>query len=1307
MSGTARHVGDAHDPERLLAERAWLVGLARTLVDDVHAAEDLTQDTFVRALERAGPVRSVRAFLGRVVRNRAIDRHRSETARTDRERRRERPDRSVPPTDELVARAETQRRVAEAVQLLDEPYRTTVLLRWFEGLSPAEIAERTGTPRETVKTRLRRGHTQLRQRLDREFGGGREEWRKALLPLATLPLGPSPTLPGPPSAATLAVGGLLVSKPVKFLVAACLLALLGLAVGVVIAPPFEDAQTTSATTPTDAPVESNASETRVARTGPETPLSGRVRSRLDGRPVVDASVRATTSDGATHELRTDANGRFAWDALPAGARTIHVRGEPWMRPEEIQVEGEDAGTVWLHGATDLTVRVVDEEGAPVAGALVVARRRVDQRSIGEVDSYLLNQVVPRRTLAEERTDRTGSDGLAQFRAALLGWWVVTATDADGRLTSDQTRLHPRETSRTVELVLGTAHELSGRLTRADGRPAPEVVVSIEHGSVTRSDTTDGEGRFRLTGLPAGLLRVRASPRPGVSQHVARVRVPDVEHVELWLPATTTIHGTVRDPDGRGIAGAFVAFEVDDDVEALLSTTTGPDGGYRFDDVPCGRVMRVHASHPEWALAWPVVDGFALVFEGGRRRDTGVGNGAPFELDLGMVRGSPIQGVVRGPDGPVAGAIVTRWRLPEHRGGQDWHRTQTDADGRYRLPPQLPGEVVLEVDSPGLYQELLPDSVHSALRRDDVPARWRLDLPGDGATVEFDIDLLAGPSVSGEVVDGAGEPVGGARVWAGRGYEEGASTRTDASGSFRLERVRPRAEVRLSAEAGELETPRRSEPFEVEPGVDVEGIALVAEEPTEQEREWVQVTGLVRDAQTLEPLGGVGVHEHGQGAWFANGIVVVADPRYAAVVATTDAYGRFEARASARSKALTLERPGYLAEVVALPRTDGDSPLELRLQRPEALAGRVIDATGAPVADAWVLAVHDGTGAGGTTISFANLWLYRHRPQFGVTRTDAAGTFRLTGLRPGTYTIGTYRADATNAADGVRSGPHEAGRTDLTLSLGAPDASALRVRFVHGDGTPVQRAAVVVLLPGTRVPRRHHLRDTDGRFELTGVGASRVDLEVQELTRPGVTCLFRGVTATGEEVELVVRPGPAIEGRALDADGVPLVGARIEARVESDGPSFLGRRSARTDEDGRFVVRDAGDRKYEVRVVADIRHRGLRTIAPVTTRAGEPPIELRGTLETRLSGVVVDPTGRPLANVLLRARAHPYRSLGLWTEPTVATDEQGRFEFTGLPPDVQWKLEPAREHPAHFETPPEPHVAGSGATDVRIVLTQVE
>lgn len=177
----------------LLAERDFVRALARQLIAG-DAAEDLAQDAWVRVLRPHRGVREPRRWLARVLRNLAANRRREER------RRRRRETDAVgepmvaegPSPAEVLACEEVRQRVVAAVLGLEEPFRATVLARFYECLDAGQIAARHGVALATVRSRLKRGLDKLRARLDAEHGG-RAVWAA---PLALLGKGGVP-LPFP------------------------------------------------------------------------------------------------------------------------------------------------------------------------------------------------------------------------------------------------------------------------------------------------------------------------------------------------------------------------------------------------------------------------------------------------------------------------------------------------------------------------------------------------------------------------------------------------------------------------------------------------------------------------------------------------------------------------------------------------------------------------------------------------------------------------------------------------------------------------------------------------------------------------------------------------------------------------------------------------------------------------------------------------------------------------------------------------------------------------------------------------------
>jgi len=153
-----------------LAERhrERLVGMARGVLGDAKDdAEDVVQEVLTCAASDGTEPRSPWAWLTTVTYRAAID------VRRRRERRERAHGRLDPPgtaesAAELAAEADEARRARAALEALADPYRAALRLRYLEGLSYPEIADRLDTLERTARTWVGRGLTQLRARL----GGG-------------------------------------------------------------------------------------------------------------------------------------------------------------------------------------------------------------------------------------------------------------------------------------------------------------------------------------------------------------------------------------------------------------------------------------------------------------------------------------------------------------------------------------------------------------------------------------------------------------------------------------------------------------------------------------------------------------------------------------------------------------------------------------------------------------------------------------------------------------------------------------------------------------------------------------------------------------------------------------------------------------------------------------------------------------------------------------------------------------------------------------------------------------------------------
>lgn len=152
--------------ETLVAEHApALYRFARHLVGSAEEAEDLVQETFLRAYrarERFRGDAPVRVWLRRILHNLAVDR-----ARRDREtpvaeiEGRWMDDAYTVDAEAVVERAERREELEDALVRLPFIYRSAVLLHDVQGWTVQEIAESLGIGVPAAKQRLRRGRMML------------------------------------------------------------------------------------------------------------------------------------------------------------------------------------------------------------------------------------------------------------------------------------------------------------------------------------------------------------------------------------------------------------------------------------------------------------------------------------------------------------------------------------------------------------------------------------------------------------------------------------------------------------------------------------------------------------------------------------------------------------------------------------------------------------------------------------------------------------------------------------------------------------------------------------------------------------------------------------------------------------------------------------------------------------------------------------------------------------------------------------------------------------------------------------------
>ncbi len=749
------------EPRELLEHAGWVRALARQLVRDPHVADDVTQEVLASAIRHPPKSRSnLRAWLAVSLRNALHSASRSTRRRHRRERVASRGER-VPATVDLVERLDVHRRLVDEVQRLVEPYRTVILLRYFEGRSLAEIARSCEVPVPTVTSRLRRALDHLRARLD-AVHGSREAWVGILVPFAwSAGAVPTEAVRGSISriastasrrsssnaafVSTASVGGLAVVTTVLLIVT------YGMMQG----------------------------------SGPQSAAS-------------DASRSTVTSD--------------------RGGEVRESRDASLVSSSNGFVETEDGSLSPIHANAGVTIRgrVVDPQGAPVAQVEVgfVATRVVDRypnSGLQESDRF----VDERSESVTARRSRV----LATARADALGRFEIAPPLSEGRVIVLEPELTTvlagvvydgSQAERVV--VAAPARSITGYAVDDQGRAVVDASVSLRvpkdlrssfgialDESLTMSWTTQtgADGTFRIDYAPtvAGssidVTAIRHEPWTSPIE-IADPAPYVVARLERSERRADLVHGCVVSPEGEPVPEAVVLC-------AGRQTRTDALGEFSLPAGDASADRRLQVLRKGWSAAvvdvranepWPDPLRVTLRGEPAVMRGRVVhADGRPASGAWVWLADPTIEEVIDG--NPVAvEALLAGDEAPRLR----WRIVAADGSGRFQLTGLLDRPYRVRASS------------ENCLAIADVGP-----LRPDAADVEIVLPAADDvyPIVEGTVVDRHGAPVSGVVVStssvalavadrASRGpgwrwFASGPSTRTDAAGHFRLENVPRQAE----------------------------------------------------------------------------------------------------------------------------------------------------------------------------------------------------------------------------------------------------------------------------------------------------------------------------------------------------------------------------------------------------------------------------------------------------------------------------------------------------------------------------------
>ena len=828
---------DATPPtEVLLEHRAWLLRLARAIARDDATADDLAQETWVRAL-RSPPRhrRSIRAWLGTILRRAAVDRSRAEGTRQRHEVASGARGEEAEPVD-ILARAELARRVMDAVLRLNEPYRTTVLLRFWDERAADDIAVRSGVPAATVRTRLRRALARLRSDLD-----DGERGRARLI--ALLLLGDRPgqaSAGGAWSTVVATTGGIaLMTAKTKATIAAVVLLLVAGATwrvtgGSVGGPPAESGETRTVDARTETKRDDGAPElvaSRVEGSGPNPEaITGRVVDARSAQPLPGAEVRVGDIGlrmlGDPDSLAGE-DGRFRVPIDPTARPQRALVSAPGYVTQTIGLRGKDSvdlGDVRLGRGFRLRGRVLASDGVtPVPRATILWSHASLLNSEHWIGTALVAGVTNESGTFEvaiphvSTTSRGGLHGkilLAQADAG-VGWTEIRQAEVAGL-----------EELEGVDVVLRPSGRIVVTVRDEDGAPIEDALVQaaplmyelavdpVRHRSfsagalfaTTFNARTDAAGEAIFASLPVEGTSQRYLVRAGARRWLTVVMTRRIEpgredrvDVVLQPAGSWTIAGRVIDEAGGPVEGAIVRLRA----FTFGAGRTASDGSFRIGPL--------EASFSWTALEISAAGRTPVTVE---RVEEPVGGGERVVGDVLLRRVVPIAGRVASVDGaPLAGVSISAScrdstaRVPS---------VTTSPDGLFRLETHA-GRWTIWAGG----RDLVEESVEVDAGDEHVLLTLERRVPGS-ATATLDIvdeatgaplvpsDVVvhrdAAPSAAGWPYDGTITPelgrivlrelpVGRWRVWLR--FDD----RTAATVAFSIDAEREERRVRLEVGSG--------------------------------------------------------------------------------------------------------------------------------------------------------------------------------------------------------------------------------------------------------------------------------------------------------------------------------------------------------------------------------------------------------------------------------------------------------------------------------------------------------------------------
>ena len=508
----------------------------------------------------------------------------------------------------------------------------------------------------------------------------------------------------------------------------------------------------------------------------------------DSKPIEAAAnageVAAAEPSGAEPEAAKEGAAPAA-EQKPAKSKPSarEDKRRKWTAVQDEVLAGTQNVVLALGAGYSVSGRVLDAGGAPVKEFLVRAEPI-------EKDGGF--RVFSRNTQMRRFKDEAGR---FTFEGLHEGGWKLSAEATDSPACAPRVVQLPGNAG-PVELVLAHAASLSGVVVDPKGMPVLGAKVRVQVTSDKDSlslfnprkkydDTSDKQGKFELSGVPAGPAKVFASSDEWASAAPLALELAPgqkVAELRLVLRQPGRIVGRVLDEAGHEDPERPISLSKHDGENEWKQATSDAQGRFEFDKLSPGKYsLSTQPKSSDYEAAGDDDEKRSRIWQEQQRSLTvDVQEGSTTEATLGGPPKNALQlsGSVTSGGKPLAEASLTFWKISKPEEGEQRQRhASTSESGNYSVA----------LDGPGKYSVAVQPA-HAG-----TYTNFQIEL-ASGASQTHDFEV-AGGVIAGRVVDRAGKPQTG--VWIelhgdprarGQGAGGSGSRNTDDEGRFRFEHV---------------------------------------------------------------------------------------------------------------------------------------------------------------------------------------------------------------------------------------------------------------------------------------------------------------------------------------------------------------------------------------------------------------------------------------------------------------------------------------------------------------------------------------